>query len=90
MRAEQGDAWWLCVLGSNYEYGQNWPQSDEEAVKWYRLAAEQGDTKGLWCLGRMYRFGRGIPQSYDEAVRCYLSAAESGHIDRNYAATLSN
>uniref|UniRef100_A0A914X6I9 Sel1 repeat family protein n=1 Tax=Plectus sambesii TaxID=2011161 RepID=A0A914X6I9_9BILA len=40
--AEQGDAEAQFHLGYMYENGQGVNQSDEEAIKWYNLAAEQG------------------------------------------------
>ena len=53
-------------------------QDDEEAVRWYRLAAEQGLAWGQYDLGRMYAEGRGVEQDDEEAVRWYRLAAEQG------------
>ncbi len=38
--AESGDAAWQYYLGVMYEYGTGVAENDQEAVKWYRLAAE--------------------------------------------------
>ncbi|WP_369598664.1 CHAT domain-containing protein [Sinorhizobium meliloti] len=54
------------------------PQSDTEAVRWYRLAAEQGLASAQNNLGVVYDKGRGVPQSDTEAVRWYRLAAEQG------------
>ena len=42
LRAEQGDAETQYNLGLAYARGQGVPQDDQEAVRWYRLAADQG------------------------------------------------
>jgi TPR repeat protein len=55
-------------------------QDDQEAVKWYRLAAVQGDTNAQYSLGLMYVNGEGVPQDYGEAVKWYRLAAEKGHV----------
>ena len=57
------------------------PQSDVEAVRWYRLAAGQGDASAQRHLGWMYDKGRGVPQDYDEAAAWYQRAAEQGNTD---------
>ena len=55
------------------------PQSDAEAVKWYRLAAEQGNATAQYFLGMKYDIGQGIPQSDTEALKWYRLAAERGY-----------
>ena len=40
--AEQGDANAQFVLGYKYDTGEDVPQNDTEAARWYRKAAEQG------------------------------------------------
>ena len=42
--AEQEDADAQSSLGLMYANGAGIPQDDQEAVRWYRLAAEQGHT----------------------------------------------
>jgi hypothetical protein len=81
LAAEQGDADGQWYLGTMYADGRGVPQSNEEAVKWYRLAAEQGYADGQWCLGEMYESGRGVPQDYKEAVKWYRLAADQEHSD---------
>jgi hypothetical protein len=52
------------------------PQDDEEAVKWFRLAAEQGDADAQYNLGVAYANGQGAPQDYVIAYALFnLSAA---------------
>ena len=52
-----------------YCEGRDVPQSDKEAVAWYRKAADQGHAEAQYTLGCMCRGGRGVPQSDKEAVR---------------------
>ena len=73
--AEQGHSEAQTLLGSIYDYGQGVPQSDQEAVKWYRKAAEQGDAKGQGNLGVMYDNGWGVPQDFIRAHMWYNVAA---------------
>ena len=60
--AEQGIAEAQYNLGLMYSNGQGVPRDDEEAVKWYRLAAEQGFAESQTNLGLMYGTGRGVEQ----------------------------
>jgi TPR repeat protein len=52
--------------------------SEEEAFKWYKLAAEQGDALAQVNLGRCYYDGNGVEENYYEAVNWYKLAAEQG------------
>ena len=47
-----------------YALGEEVPQDDAEAAKWYRLAAEQGDAFAQLELGIMYADGEGVAQDY--------------------------
>ena len=60
-----------------YLIGDSVPQSEEEAVRWYRKAAEQGLPQAQYCLGNMYKTGNGMEEKDEsEAVRWFLKAAE--------------
>ena len=39
------------LLGRMYRHGYNVRQDNDEAAKWYRMAAEQGDAAALYSLG---------------------------------------
>ena len=78
--AEQGDAEAQFFLGLSYAIGDDIPEDDAEAVRWYRLAAEQGHASAQEHLGMAYEHGRGVPQNNVEAVRWYRLAAEQGEI----------
>ena len=76
--AEKGDADAQNVVGWMYLEGEGVPQSDREAVKWFRKSAEQGDAEAQNTFGCMYIEGRGVPQSDTEAVKWYHKSAEQG------------
>jgi TPR repeat protein len=39
-------------------------QNNNEAMKWYRLAADQGFGMAQYDIGYMYTLGRGVPRNY--------------------------
>jgi hypothetical protein len=51
------------------------PDDDEEAVRWYRLAADQGDGNAQYNLGVMYDNGDGVPQDDVQAYMWFSLAA---------------
>ena len=62
-----------------YDKGQGVPQSDKEAVQWFKKAAEQGYADAQYNLGCMYANGRGVPQSDKEAAKWLHKAADQGY-----------
>lgn len=84
-KADAGDATAQVRLGRAYQDGNGVPQSDDEAVKWYRKAAEQGNAEAENDLGLMCRTGSGVEKSKEEAVKWYRLAARQG-----YASALFN
>jgi Sel1 repeat len=71
-------------LGWMYANGKGTPQSDTEAVKWYRKAAEQGYANAQFNLGCRYESGKGVEQSDTEAVKWYRKAAEQGYASAQF------
>lgn len=67
-------------IGAMYQRGLGVPQSDAEAVKWYRRAAENGHPRAQQNLGVMYEEGAGVSQDYVEAAAWYQAAAEQGNL----------
>jgi uncharacterized protein len=67
-----------------YAEGDDVPENDVEAVKWYRLAAEQGNVIAQYNLGNMYREGKGTLQNYAKALKLYRLAAEQGVVDAQF------
>ena len=76
--AEQDLAEAQNTLGFMYAQGRGVSQDDEEAVKWYWLAADQGNAVAQYNLGVIYEQGRGVQQDHQEAVKWYRLAAVQG------------
>ncbi len=76
--AEEGDASGQFGLGLLYSNGWGVDLNDDEALKWYGLAAGQGHGEAAYNLGVMNANGWGVPQSDDEAFKWYSIAADKG------------
>jgi len=68
-------------LGLMYKNGEGVQQNDQEAVKWYRLAAKLGDADAQNNLGNMYAEGRGIEKNSVRAYMWYFIASMNGNAD---------
>lgn len=75
-RAERGEPAAQYDLGYRYRHGNGVPQSDAEAVRWYRLSAAQGHAQGQNGLAVLYDMGRGVPRHEEEARRLYRLALQ--------------
>jgi TPR repeat protein len=64
----------ICEFG---RYGV--PKSQEEAVKYYRMASDQGSPHGMMCFADMLEHGKGVPVDHTEAIRLYRLAAAKNH-----------
>lgn len=76
--AEQGDAKGQFGLGLLYANGWGVDLDDDQALKWYGLAADQNHGEAAYNLGVMNANGWGVPQSDEEAYKWYSMAAENG------------
>jgi TPR repeat protein len=65
----------MVNLANMYLAGRGVPQSDADAIRWYREAAERGDRSGQRMMGVMYSAGRGVPKDDQEAARWFRLAA---------------
>ena len=79
--AINGDPKAQFIVGRMYANGTPVPQSDEEAVRWYRLAAEQDFSPGQHDLASMYFYGYGVEKDLPQAVHWWQIAARLGHIE---------
>mgnify|MGYP001560807994 CR=1 FL=1 len=66
-------------LGAMYDKGEDVPENNAEAVKWYRKAADQGNAVAQSNLGDMYVKGEGVPENHAEAVKWFRKAADQGN-----------
>ncbi|BCA53501.1 hypothetical protein W02_06410 [Nitrospira sp. KM1] len=59
--ASMGEARAQYDLALLYDKGLGVPQSDEQALLWYKRAAEQGEPHAQYNLALMYMNGQGVP-----------------------------
>jgi hypothetical protein len=76
--AKQGQVKAQLSLGVMYYLGQGVEKNDQDATKWFELAAGQGQALAEDILGETYDKGRGVPKDYSKAVNWYRLAAEQG------------
>lgn len=76
--AKQGNPYAQYTIGNMYADGQGVSQNDNEAARWWRLAADQGEAHAQFNLGNAYREGRGVPSDEKEALHWWHSAADQG------------
>jgi len=76
--AEAGEATSQFGMGLLYANGFGVALNDDQALKWYGLAADQGHPQAQCNLAVMYENGWGVPQSNEAALNWYLLAAEQG------------
>lgn len=77
-------------IGDSYGRGRwadrtsNFEQSDDEAVRWHKLAAGKGDAIAQHKLALAYHNGQGIQQSAEAAAKWHERAAEQGYCEAQY------
>jgi len=76
--ANDGDSDGQFGMGRLYANGFGVDLDDDEALKWYSLAADQGHAKAMCNIAVMHANGWGVPQSDAEAFKWYGLAAEHG------------
>ena len=64
--------------GVMHATGHGQPQNDDEALKWFRLAAEGGHVLAQCNLGVLYASGRGVPQDDVRAWAWFAISASQG------------
>ena len=82
--AEQGDTLAQYNLGLKYQNGQGVSEDQQEAFKWYELAAKQGHPQAQANLGWMYEKGQGTPQDYQKALQWYRLAAGQDVVEAQF------
>jgi TPR repeat protein len=62
------------------EFGRSGvPKSQQEAVRYYRMASDQGSPHGMICFADMLGNGIGVPKDTNAAHHLYRLAAERAH-----------
>jgi len=67
-------------VGRLFSFGEGVTHSDEEAFRWYLLAAEQGQMNAQYNLGASYWAGKGVVQNQNHSDYWFHAAAEQGHV----------
>jgi uncharacterized protein len=67
------------LLGCLHDQGHGAIQDDEEAVKWFRVAAEQNNADAQFALGEKYLTGKGVARDVLVATKWYICAFKNGH-----------
>lgn len=81
-QAKAGDSVAQYNIGWMYHNGYGLAIDDEQAQRWWQLAAEQGHTEAQFALAMLYSQGtRQIKKSLEDAIPLYLEAAHTGHED---------
>ena len=77
--AEEGSPIAQFNLGLLYLDGHGVPQSDAEAVNWFRRAAEQDYAQAQHNLGAMYGKGQGVKRDLIQAYKWLNICAAKGN-----------
>jgi TPR repeat protein len=76
--ADAGDANAAYGMGLMYGNGFGVDMLDDQAIKYYGIAAEQGHAEAQFNLAVMHQNGWGVPQSDENANKLYRLAANQG------------
>jgi putative methionine-R-sulfoxide reductase with GAF domain len=79
--AAKGDPAAENALALRYASGDGVKQNDNEAARWFTIAAENGNVKAQAALGTRYWAGRGVPPSLSQAYFWTVLARAAG--DKN-------
>ncbi len=83
--ADSGDANAAYGMGLMYGNGFGVDMLDDQALKYYGIAAEQGHADAQFNLAVMHQNGWGVPQSDENANKWYHLAADQGITDAQIA-----
>lgn len=77
--AQRGDPVAQSFIGEMYHQGEGTTVDNNEAVKWFSLAAQQGNAYAEWRLGTLYQRGFGVAQDYTKAFEWFSLSAAQGN-----------
>jgi len=87
--ADSGSVGAMVCLGRMYANGFGVDLSDEQALKWYGLAAAEGNAEAQYNLGVMHANGWGVAMNEVPAAGYYRLAAEQGYVPAQVALAYS-
>ncbi len=71
-------------IAGMYECGVGVPQSDQEAYKWYQIAAFEESSDAQFFLAGMISEGRGCAEDPHLAAKWYHRSAQGGHVEAQF------
>ena len=74
----------MTLIGEIYHDGLAVKRDDEEAARWWRLAALHGDLAGAYEYGVALLSGAGVAQNKAAAREQFVAAAVKGHLGALY------
>lgn len=83
-KVKQGNKKVQRLLGWMYEQGYQVEQNDEQAVKFYTLAAKQGERLAQNNLAKMYFNGWGVKKDREKALYWYQQSALQNYAEAQY------
>jgi TPR repeat protein len=82
--ADAKDAAAMTLIGEIYHDGLALKRDDEEAARWWRLAAAYGDRQGAYEYGVALLSGAGVKTDKVAARESFAAAAAKGHVGALY------
>jgi localization factor PodJL len=79
LAALAGDPLAAYEVGVRFSEGRGVPASNEEAARWFEIAANKGIVPAQFRLGTLYEKGLGVKKDLIAARDLYRAAAERGH-----------
>lgn len=77
--ATQGANNAALLLGQVYMFGvENIQENDEEAMKWFKIAADMQNSDACLYIAHMYDQGKGVTKDLNEAMRWYKKCVDFG------------
>lgn len=84
LRVDPADAAAMALMGQLYLDGVAVKPNDEEAARWFALAAERGNAPARFALGVMRLDGKGGPKDVAAAKALFEQVAPTGHAGALY------
>jgi localization factor PodJL len=79
LAALAGDPLAAYEVGVRFSEGRGVPASNEEAARWFDIAAKKGIVPAQFRLGTLYEKGLGVRKDIAAARDLYRTAADKGH-----------
>jgi localization factor PodJL len=79
LAAIAGDPLAAYEVGVRFSEGKGVPASNEEAARWFEIAAKKGIVPAQFRLGTLYEKGLGVKKDLIAARDLYRAAADRGH-----------